>query len=346
VSDAPDHDVVVVCSGQGGAACAWRLATHGLKVLPLEEGPRYDPFADYLLDKPQWEQREFPAKVATAGRQSFAPMQPLDPQWRDLHSWNRNTGPGVRGNSRQVYAYHHVVGLGGTTLHFTGEAHRLHPDAMKMKRRFAVAADWPFDYAVLAPFYDIAERAVGVAGPPTDSRRPRTGSYPLPPHRLNYASQKLAAGCGKLGLSFAANARAALSEPYDSRPACNYCGNCNRGCPRIDKGSADVTFIAKATATGRCDVRTNMRVLRVDAGPGDRVRGVEVAGADGRDFIPARAVVIACGAVETPRLLLNSTSAKAPDGLANESGEVGRNFMETRRMASAGTSTRPTRSRA
>jgi choline dehydrogenase-like flavoprotein len=323
VTGAPEHDVAVVGSGPGGAACAWRLATRGLKVLLLEEGPRYDPFNDYLLDKPEWEQSGFPRKVSIAGRQSFAPLQPLDPQWRDLRSWNRRTGPSVRGDNRRTLGYHHVVGLGGSTLHFTGEAHRLHPAAMKMRSRFAVAADWPFDYAALAPFYDIAERVMGVAGPPEDSHRPRSGPYPLPPHAFSYASQKLSAGCGKLGLSFVANARAALSEPYDGRPSCNYCGNCNRGCPRTDKGSADVTFVAKAEATGRCAVRTNVRALYLQAGQGDRVRGVEVLTGKGHDFIPTPALVIACGAVETPRLLLNSGA------LGNESGEVGRNFMET-----------------
>jgi choline dehydrogenase-like flavoprotein len=323
VSDEPAHDVVVVGSGPGGAACAWRLVSRGLKVLLLEEGPRYDPFADYLLDKPEWEQSNFPAKIAVGGRQSFAPMQALDPQRRDLRSWNRNAGLLVPGENRRVLGYHHVVGLGGSTLHFTGEAHRLHPAAMKMRSRFGVAADWPFDYDVLAPYYDIAERVMGVAGPPEDKYRPRGGPYPLPPHRLSYASQKLAAGCEKLGLSFVANARAALSEPYDGRPACNYCGNCNRGCPRIDKGSADVTFVAKAEATGRCEVRTDTRVLRVEGGENDRVGGVEILSGGASAVIPARAVVIACGAVETPRLLLNSGA------LGNESGEVGRNFMET-----------------
>jgi choline dehydrogenase-like flavoprotein len=322
MSDEPQHDVVVIGSGPGGGACAWGLASRGLKVLLLEEGPAYDPFADYRLDKSDWEQQRFPEKIPIAGRQTFAPLQPLDAARRDLRSWNRNTGLILPGDRRQFAGYYHAVGLGGTSLHFTGEAHRLNRAAMQMKTRFGVAADWPFDYQALEPYYEIAERIIGVAGPGADRHRPRKTPFPLPPHKLSYASQKLAAGCAALGMSFVANARAALSAPYDGRPACNYCGGCNRGCPRTDKGSADVTFIPKAAATGRCEVRTGVRVLRLMAGDGDRVRGVETLAGDARGFIPVRAVVVACGAVETPRLLLNSA-------LGNESGEVGRNFMET-----------------
>jgi len=325
----PDHDVVIIGSGAGGAACALGLAAHGLRVLLLEAGPAYDPFTDYRLDRPDWELTEFPAKAAVLHGPSFAPMQPLDERWRTLRSWRRNGGLMMPGDRRRPFAYHRVVGLGGSTLHFTGEAHRLHPAAMTMASRFGAAADWPFDYAALEPYYDRAERIIGVAGPPADNHRPRRGPYPLPPHRLSYASQKIAAGCATLGLSFVPNARAALSRPYDGRPSCNYCGNCNRGCPRLDKGSADVTFIPKAVATGRCTVRTNARVTRIEAGADDRVRGIETVTSGVRDFIAARIVVLAGGAVESPRLLLAS-------GLANESGAVGRNFMETLFWTSSG----------
>ena len=96
------------------------------------------------------------------------------------------------------------------------------------------------------------------------------------------------------------------------------------GCPRGDKGSADVTFVAAALATGRCIVRPNSPVLRIEAGTGDRVTAVLVGHPDGTiERIPSPHLILACGAVETPRLLL------ASDGLANESGEVGQNFMDT-----------------
>ena len=317
-------DAVVIGSGAGGAAAAWALAQRGVSVLLLEAGPAYDPFSDYKLDRPDWEGAHFPAKVSTKGRQTVAPMQKLEEKWQDLKSRNRHSGNYNTGDRRANWGYSHVVGLGGSTLHFTGEAHRMNPQAMRMRSRFDVAADWPMDYAELEPFYLEVERLIGVAGPAKNTVHPRSAPFPLPAHKLSYGSQKIAAGCRALGHDFVANARAALSEPYDSRPACNYCGQCTRGCPRTDKGSVDVTFIPKAVATGRCTVRTESTVLRILKGKDDRVTGVEyVDKAGAMHKAEGRAVIAACGAVETPRLLL------ASDGLANESEMVGKHFMET-----------------
>ncbi len=324
------HDVVVVGSGAGGAAAAYGLARRGVRVLLIEAGPAYDPLRDYRLDRPDWELARFPHKIDPAGRQSFAPLQALDPKWKALRSWNRVRGAMAPGDRRRSWGYQHVVGLGGSTLHFTGEAHRLNPRSMHMASRYGVAADWPVEYGELEPYYEEAERVLGVAGPQPDRSRPRRSPYPLPAHALSYASEKLAAGCRKLGLSWSANSVAALSAPYDGRPGCNYCGNCNRGCPRLDKGSADVTFIAKARATGRLTIRTECQVTRIEPGARDRVAAVHCIGRDGRaQRVTAPVVVVACGAVETPRLLLASADQHAPQGLANESGQVGKHFMET-----------------
>jgi len=335
---APSHDVVIIGSGAGGGAAAWALCRRGLKVIVLEAGPAFDPFKDYRLSSANWERLHFPEKRGSQGKHTFGPMQLIDPRWQELRSWNRQFGPMLNGDRRRVHGYHHVRGVGGTTLHFTGEAHRLHPRSMKMRSDFGVAADWPFDYAELEPYYTRAEKVVRVAGPVEDKHRPRSEPYPLPAHPLSYASQKLVAGCQTLGLSWTANALAALSAPYDGRPACNYCGNCNRGCPRTDKGSVDVTFLRQAIATGRCSVKPLCLATEIEAGSSDRVHGVVYRNAVSGSVqkVAAKAVVVACGAVETPRLLLVSKSRHAPDGLANESGLVGKNFMETLSWVSSG----------
>jgi len=337
VNAGPAYDVVIVGSGAGGGAAAYGLARRGASVLLLEAGPAYDPVRDYRLASPGWEQMHFPAKVATVGRQTVAPLQALDASRKHLRSWNQVRGPYNAGAIRANWGYQHVIGLGGSTLHFTGEAHRLNPAAMNMRTRFGVAADWPIDYPELEPFYLEAERVIGVAGPGDDRLRPRSAPYPLPPHPLSYSSQKLGAGARKLGLTWTPNAHAALSRPYDGRPGCNYCGNCNRGCPRLDKGSADITFIPKARASGKCTIRTESRATSIATGTRDRVAHVEYVDSEGRRHRAAgRAFVLACGAVETPRLLLATAGKHAPQGLANESGEVGRNFMETLFWVSSG----------
>jgi len=324
------YDVVVIGSGAGGGAMAMALCQQKLRVLVLEAGPRYDPVKDYRLDEYSWEQNPFPEKSTSQGRQTFAPLQPLEDRWQDLRSWNRVSEHINKGDRRKPHAYLHVRGVGGSTLHFTGEAHRLHPQAMRMHSRFGVAADWPFGYAELEPFYCEVERIIGVAGPAQDPVRWRSESCLLPPHDLSYASQKLGTGCKKLGLNWVPNTVAALSRPYDGRPGCNYCGNCARGCPRRDKGSVDVTFMRRALASGYCTLQSGCQVTQIDSGPNDIVTGVHYVDADGNENVAAGGrVVVACGAVETPRLLLASKSKHAPDGLANESGLVGQHFMET-----------------
>ncbi|MGR9037098.1 MAG: GMC family oxidoreductase [Gammaproteobacteria bacterium] len=329
--------ITVIGSGAGGAAFAWALAEAGIKVQLLEAGPRYDPLADYRIDSPRWESMRFPEKVRAGGRHTHAPFQMLESRRNDLRSWNHLSGKMVPGDRRAFWGYHHVIGVGGSTLHYTGEAHRLHPEALRMKTRFGAAADWPLDYAELEPYYLKAERLVGVAGPSEPGVRVRSAPYPLPAHPFCYASRKLGEGCGKLGLSWSPNPVVSLSGAYDGRPPCNYCGQCNRGCSRLDKGSADLTFVAKALATGNCTLKTECRILRLEAGPGDRVKAAVYADESGNTHrIESDFFAIACGAVETPRLLLNSSGNDAPGGLANESGLVGKNFMETLYWTSSG----------
>lgn len=323
--------VVVVGSGPGGAAIAWALAQSGVKVRIIEAGPQYDPTSDYRLALPSWEGMRFPEKLDSRNRHTHGPMQMLDRRWDHLHSWNRISGRMVPGPERRFARYSHVVGVGGSTLHYAGESHRLHPAAMRMKSRFGVAADWPYGYDELEPFYVQAERGIGVAGPDRDPARPRSAPYPTPAHAMSYATQKLGEGCRKLGLSWISNPVASPSRPYDGRPPCNYCGQCARGCSRLDKGSADITYVAKALATGNCTLDTVSQVVRFEVNDRERVTAAIYADAQGSlQRAEADLFVVACGAVESPRLLLNSADPKrAPNGLGNESGLVGQNFMET-----------------
>lgn len=325
------YDVVIVGSGAGGGTMAYALTHRKMRVLLLEAGPRFDPFADYKLSAEDWETRQFPHKAGSEGRYVYSSLQQLASEWDDLRSWNSVDGRMNRSDERKAFKYHHARGLGGSTLTFTGESHRLHPEAMQMRSRFGVAADWPVRYEDLEPYYSEAESVIGVAGPETTGARWRSKPYPLPAHPISFASQLTRAGAESIGLNWEANARAALSKPYDKRPNCNYCANCNRGCPRTDKGSVDVTFIRKAEASGLCSVRTGVAVTRIERGSGDTIRGVHLVNASGdAEFIRTPNLVLACGAIETPRLLL------ASDGLCNESGLVGRNFMETISWSASG----------
>lgn len=193
-----------------------------------------------------------------------------------------------------------------------------------MHSRFGVAADWPVSYEELEPYYAQAEQMVGVAGPASVAGRPRSGPFPTPAHRPSLLSQTIGNGGVKIGCQFVPNPVAAPSIPYKGRPECNYCGCCDRGCPRGDKGSADLAFVNPALETGNCQVFPLHTLIEFQRGRHDEVATATVVDDTGiRHDISASHYVLAGGAIETPRLLL------AMDGLANESGLVGRNFMET-----------------
>lgn len=333
----PEVDVVIIGSGAGGAASAWALSKQGIKVIVLEAGPVYDPYTDYRLHSEQWEQSMFPEKAASKNRYSFGEMQKLEAARSDLLSWNHISGKMIPTGKRFAWKYHHVRGVGGSTLRFTGEAHRMHPESMKMYSRFGVAADWPLEYAELEPYYLKAEQLVGVAGQSDDPVRFRSAPYPLPPHAPGYASKKIIGGTKKLGLNWQPNSLAVLSQPRGDRPACNYCANCNRGCPRKDKGSADVTYMQQALASGYCTLLTQSQVLRINAGVNSKISSIDFVDQKGKaQSINTRILIVSCGAIETPRLLLLSENKYAPDGLANETGHVGKHFMETLAWTSVG----------
>jgi choline dehydrogenase-like flavoprotein len=320
------YDAIIIGAGMGGAASAYALTQRGLSVLILEAGEHYDPAKDYHLDQPDWEIQGFPYKANGKGQYTFGTAQSLEDAYgTKLRSWNQQLGLLNPTNQRRFEAYHHVRGVGGSTLHFTGEAHRLNPQSMNLYSRFGVAMDWAVSYAELEPFYVQAEKIMGVAG---DSKARtacwRSEPFPLSAHPPSYTEQKLGQACQQLGLNWQANSLAVLSQAYQDRPACNYCAGCNLGCPRRDKGSADVTFIAQALKTGHCTVQTGVQVLKLEGNSNDTIKQVVYAQADGSlHQQTANIFVLAAGAIETPRLLL------ASDNLANESAQVGRNFMET-----------------
>lgn len=317
------YDCIVIGSGPGGAPFAWKLAKSGLSVAILEAGTRYDPYKDYPLDKDDWEIVGFP--IRDRMQDSFGEKQPLDKKYDNLKSWNKASGGLNLTRFRQYYEYSHVIGVGGSTLHFQGESQRLNPSAFRMKTLFGVGEDWPIDYNDLEPYYSEVEKILGVAGPNDIPYRPRKDPYPLPPHKLSFASQIIEKSCKKLGFKLTPNSVAILSKPYRQAPSCNYCNGCAWGCPRKDKGSVDVTFIPLIEKTGKCDILTNAFASRIEIenkGGLKKAKGVSYFDKEGNEqFIQADYIAVACGAVETPRLLLNS-------GI-NQNGEVGKNFMET-----------------
>jgi len=333
------YDVVVVGSGAGGAAAALRLVQQGAKVLMLEAGPRFDRIVDYPQSNRDWEKNLFLVKPGSQGAVQYGDLGKLEPEFADLQTWSRHR-PSVLpalGEPRRaaVDGYSHVQGVGGSTLHFVGEANRIHPNSFDAGFP-ETELNWPLSYADLEPYYAHCETIIGVACDEPTPDRWRSRPFPMKGHPISPGGTALMLAGKKLGSQWHLNPRAANSEAYDERPACNYCGQCSRGCPLGDKGSADVTFLHKAIATERLVIVENTPVTKLRLGRDRRVSHIEVNYLGQKQEIETPILILAAGAVQTPRLLLLSSSTSQPNGVANSSGQVGRNFMETLWWSSAG----------
>jgi choline dehydrogenase-like flavoprotein len=332
---AREADVLVVGAGAGGVLAALALVEQGFSVALLETGPRFDP-----KRYETWSQR-FEVEPNVFERVESAPLlrsyesaegEPLDPRFAELASRSPTlfARPAREGARRAPFRWSRALGVGGSTLHYQGEAHRFPAHAFRMRTLRGVAEDWPIAYEDLAPFYDRVERLLGVAGDPTNPFKPPRGPYPYGAHPLSPASRKLAAGARKLGWQALANPVAILPSAAPGRAACHYCNGCLRGCPVGAKGSVDVAVLPLAEKSGRLRLVTGFHASRLEHRADGRVTGVLGFDAAGRGLRErARAVVLAAGAIETPRILLNSAGGAHPHGVGNAHGQVGLHLMET-----------------
>jgi choline dehydrogenase-like flavoprotein len=214
-------------------------------------------------------------------------------------------------------------GVGGTTQHYGGYSVRFHDSDFQAKSRDGVADDWPITYKDLNPYYEKAEQIIGVAGENNNSFEPPRGPYPMPPHRWHYWAKKLQKGCEKQGIKLLKPPVAICSEVYDKRPSCNYCGFCQQGCMIASKYSSIAVSIPKAEAKG-AKLITQAFVTRINlAKDKNSVEGLTyIDRKTGKEMrVRAKVVVVAANGIQTPRLLLLS------DGMANNSGMVGKNYM-------------------
>ena len=296
--DDDDSIVVIVGSGAGGGTLANELAQKGIDVVLIEAGPRL--------------------KVTDFENDEHTMYEKLT--WRDKRACQ---GSSLIAKNFSEAPTHVCKAVGGTTLHWGSVCPRLKAYEFKSRSVYgkipgANIADWPIGLEDLAPYYDKAEDKMGV-----------TGTHGIPFHPPNNNYKVLAAGARRMGYSQIDTGNLAInSVPRDGRNACDQIGFCYQGCISGAKWSTFNSEIPRAEATGRCEVRPECMALRIEHDAAGRVSGVVYADETGAHHLQkARAVCVAGNAIETPRLLLNSTSSAFPDGLANSSGMVGRNHM-------------------
>lgn len=293
-----DTVVVVIGTGAGGGVVANELAQKGVSVVALEAGGRYLP-EDYVND--EWE--------------SFGQLAWVDPRttsgdWRVANDFS--------GLPAWI-----VKAVGGTTTHWAGASLRFQDHEWKAKTTYgdvqgANLLDWPIGGAEMAPWYTKAEDKLGVT---------RTGDRPGLPGCNNYLVFEK--GAKALGYERVHTGNMAInSDENRDRAMCQQTGFCFQGCKWGAKWSAAYTDIPEGEATGNLEVRDHAHVARILHNDEGRVTGVEYYDKDRNlQTQMARVVCVAGNSFESPRLLLNSASEMFPDGLANSSGQVGRNYM-------------------
>ena len=297
--DLNDSNVVVIIgTGAGGGTLANELAQKGVDVVALEAGGRHLP-QDYVND--EWG--------------AFAQLSWLD---------QRTTSGGWR-VSRDFPGLPAwiVKAVGGSTVHWAGASLRFQPHEWKALTTYgpvegASLLDWPIDADEMAPWYDKAEAKMGVT---------RTNGLPGLPGNNNY--KVFEKGAKALGYKEVSTGRMAINSlERDGRASCQQTGFCFQGCKFGAKWSTAYTEIPQGEATGRLEVRENCQALKIEHDTSGKVTGVLYADKEGKQhFQKARIVAVAGNTIESPRLLLNSASSMFPDGLANSSGKVGKNYM-------------------
>jgi choline dehydrogenase-like flavoprotein len=308
-------DFVIVGSGAAGGVLAKELATAGFHVVVLEQGPWLES-SQFSHDELAIEQRHDLLNIASEPFQTFRTTETEAPR--------RNTGLNLR----------YLRGVGGSTVHFAANYWRFRPSDFRERSIVGPLAgtglaDWPISYEELEPYYTRVEWEIGVSGEAGPFDPPRSRPYPMPPLPAKSSGVLLERAASRLGLHAQPAPFAINSQPRDGRSGCMACGHCTYyGCEFGAKSSTLVTVIPKAIATGKCEVRAECTAFRVDVDDSGRATGVVYRDLDDSERKQkARATILAANGAETARLLLMSTSALFPHGLANSSGNVGRYLM-------------------
>jgi choline dehydrogenase-like flavoprotein len=345
------YDVIVVGSGAGGGQTAYTLTMDGARVLMLEAGRKYDP----LAETPMFQTPDMAPLRATS-----TPDKPFGFYDATVDGgWQVPGEPYVQTSEDDAgrFDWWRARMLGGRTNHWGRIALRNGPYDFKPHTRDGLGVDWPIGYEDMAPYYDKVEMLVGVYG--ANDGLENTPNSPdgclLPPPKPRVSDLLVKQRAAKLGIPVIPGHRAVLTQQLDwihspaklhpgnaaaqriiaadmkARAACFFATPCGRGCSIRANYQSTTVHLPPALATGKLDIVTDAMVHEVTLGKDGRATGVAFIDRTTRQqrHVSARVVVLAASACETVRILLNSKSARFPDGLANSSGNVGKYIMDT-----------------
>jgi glucoside 3-dehydrogenase (cytochrome c) catalytic subunit len=334
MSEPNTFDAIVVGSGITGGWAAKELTEKGLRTLVLEAGRNIVPEEDYVEHVPQWEMKF----RGMGDRRNLAENQPIQSTCYACDEWSSKffvsdqehpytTDPGkpfrwIRG--RQV---------GGRSIIWGRQSYRWSDLDFEANLREGIGVDWPIRYADIAPWYDYVEEFAGISGEALGLAQLPDSKF-LPPMELNcterFVRSELAKHFG--GERVLTIGRAAiLTQDHRGRAACHYCGPCERGCITRSYFSSLNATLPAAEKTGRMTLRPFSVVHSVIFDEKTRrAAGVRVIDSQTKASVEFRAkiVFLCASALESVRILFNSSTPEFSNGLANSSGELGHNLMD------------------
>ena len=324
--DSTVHDVVIIGSGAGGGTVTKVLTDLGIRVLLMEAGPMIS-IGDYkTMEAPYQTAWHRGAGEAAA---LYTSGQTSTFSYNASFAANLLDEPYTVAPGSQFRLFRSRV-IGGRTNHYARVQLRYSDYDFKPKSMRGVGWDWPISYDDLAPYYDKAERFIGVTGKPEGLRSAPDGIFqtpaPFKPHEhLIFRS------CAKLGIKGTSSRQAVITSALNGRPGCVYCGQCGRGCKFASNYSSAYVQIFPAMKTGRVTTLTNAMARELITDASGKVTAVsyidKTTGAERQ--VRCRTVVLSAAACESARLLLNSKSSRHPNGLANAGGMVGKYLTDT-----------------
>jgi len=317
-------DVVVIGSGAGGGTAVKVLTDLGVNVALLEAGPMLNPakdFKEHVLPYQVDHRGAGPHAESYFGRQQWGYFNAPNGYW-DIDGEPYTVAP------QNEFRWFRSRIIGGRTNHFGRISLRF--SDYDFKPIDGLGTEWPVTYDEIAPYYDKAEGFIGVTGTKEGLRTAPDGNFlpPVPPRVHEVLIQK---SCKKLGIPCIPSRMAMLTKPLNGRAACHYCGQCGRGCQTASAFSSSQAMIFPAMKTGKLTIFTGAMARELISDASGKVTAVSYVDKATRteQQIRCRAVVVAASACESARLLLNSKSPRFSAGLANASGQVGRNLTDT-----------------